>query len=93
MGYYIQTPNQRNKAEQLRDLHGGEIVQTISLDYHKIPEGKALIVVVDNGPFEAAGFCCNESEFECFTNPDDFRPKKFVYLDRALAEELSGYNR
>jgi len=91
MGFYIEVPENTNKAEQIRDLYGGEIVQTVPLDYSKIPEGKALIVVVDNGLFEAAGFCFNEPEFRVFTDILELRPRKFVYLDRDKAEELSGF--
>ncbi len=91
MGFYIQVPHNKNKAEQIRDLYGGEIISTIPLDYNELPEGKALIVIVDMGPFEAAGFCYSQAELTAFTDILDTRPKKFVLLDRKKAEELSGF--
>ena len=90
MGYYVQVPNDHGKAEQIRDLHGGEIVEQPE-SYQAIPEGKGLIAIVDNGPFEAAGFCYDENEFVAFTDPRDTRPQKYVLLDRKVAEQLSGW--
>ena len=52
---------------------------------------KAVIIVVNNGPFEAAGFAYNQGEFEAFTQADDHRPRQFVVMDRAKAKELTGY--
>jgi hypothetical protein len=47
--------------------------------------------VVDNGPFEAAGFCFSEKELEEFGRPGDHRPKVWVAMDWKRASELSGY--
>ncbi len=90
MGYYIQVPNNHDKTSQLVLLHGGEVIPQ-PWHFNEIPEDKGLIVVVDNGPFEAAGFAYNEAEFKAFTDLTDTRPKSFVLLDLALAKTLSGY--
>lgn len=91
MGYYVQTPQHRNKAEQIVALFGGVIIpQPESLS--AIPYDKALIVVVSNGAFDAAGLAFNQEEFEAFTLPSDPRAKKFVLVDKALAHEMTGYN-
>lgn len=92
MGYYIQTPQNRNKALQLRDLHDAEILPGPPWSFQDVPEGKALVCVVDNGPFEAAALCHCEEEFEEFSDTaHDYRPRTWVLMDRGLAHELAGY--
>ena len=90
MGFYIETDEITRKALFLVDRHGGEIIPQPQ-NFAEIPLGKALIVVIHNPGFEAAGFAFNEREFLAFTFPGDFRPKNFVLLDYAVAETLTGY--
>jgi hypothetical protein len=93
MGFYVETCGNHNKAEYLAKIYNGEIIQCPA-NFSEIPEGKALVVVVDNGMFEAAAFAHSEDEFKCFTqNPNDERPKKYVLLDRNTVEVLSGYKK
>jgi hypothetical protein len=91
MGYYIEVEQNKNKAEQIVKLFGGEIVHKPNFD--NIPADKALIVVVNNGPFEAAALAYSRAEFEEFTLPEEIdpRPRKFVLMDKTLAHKLSGY--
>lgn len=96
MGYYIQTPYKKGKAEQLCLMYQEAkiIPQPTSLD--AIPPGMAgmaLICVVDNGPVEAAVYCYNPREFEEFTRPSETRSRKWVIMPRELAEKLSGYKK
>jgi hypothetical protein len=91
MGYYIQTPSVKGKAEYIATQYKGRIASyTKALDAMN-DSTKGVIVVVDNGFFEAAGFAFNQSEFEAFTQLSDDRPREFVILDRDVAEKLSGY--
>lgn len=90
MGFYIQVPNNFNKAQQLKELYDGEIISKPK-SLSEIPQDKALIVVLRNFGFEAAGLAYSEKEFKEFTSPDDTRPKYFVLLDKKLAYELSGF--
>ena len=87
MGYYIETPERSNKAEQIARIHDGEIIPQ-PLNFSKVPEGKALICVVDNRIFEAAAFCYNEAEFKVFSDPNDVRGRKWVIIQRDVACEL-----
>lgn len=90
MGYYIEVPTHQGKAEVIESLYDGMMIpQPTSFD--KVPKDMALICVVDNGPFEAAGFVYNENEFRDFTDPKDNRPKKFLLMSWGLASELSGH--
>lgn len=92
MGFYIEVNHPRHKALQLVLDYGGERIPKPER-FADIPPEKALIVVLDNGPFEAAGFAYDEREFLAFTNPVDLRRKDYVLLDRTTAEEASGWKR
>ena len=73
MGYYIQVPENHNKAEQLKALHGAEILPCMPA-WDEVPEDKAVICVIDNGSFEAAGLCYSKQEFDGCAEPDDIGP-------------------
>ena len=91
MGYYINKEMPAlGKANAIAGLYGGAIINRPN-SFSDIPQGKALIVVIDNGPFEAAGFAYSEREFQAFTEIGDSRPKTFVTLDWGKAVELTGF--
>ena len=89
MGYYINTPDSKGKAEYIVNVYGGELIPFAPKSYADIPVGKALIVVVDNGLFEAAGWAYSESEFKVFTDPHETRYRDYVLIDFALANQLA----
>jgi hypothetical protein len=91
MGYYIQTDTNHGKAEQIAKKFNGNIVDELTAGMTMMDRDKAVIVVVDNGPFEAAAFAYNNSEFMEFTSIADCRPRKFVIIDRQIAKEQTGY--
>lgn len=93
MGYYIQVENHHNKARQLEIAYGAIILDrkpTLE-EFRSMPASAALIVVVDNGPFEAAGFAFDESEFLAFTQPTDARMKQYLVMPRQVVEKLTGF--
>ena len=87
MGYYIETGSTHNKAEIIAKKFNGEVLMKAPMSYCDIPAGKAVIAVVDNGPFEAAGFCFSEDEFIVFTDPTDPRQRSYVLIGREDAEK------
>lgn len=89
MGYYIEVPHNKGKAQQLVELYGAEILSKAPEFWVKGPK-QAIICVVDNGPFEAAGFCFSRRELEDFKVPDG-RPRTWLLMDRKKACELTGY--
>lgn len=91
MGYYIQTDGVKNKAAYIVQHHDGQQLLEAPDSFEDIPEGKALIVVVDNRVFEAAGLCYDKGEFRAFTDPEDTRNRQYVLLDKVLAYKLAGY--
>ncbi len=93
MGYYINKGlDARDKALALVELYEAKEIQQPE-KFDDIANDKAIIVVIDNGGFEAAGYCYSEREFADFTNPRDPRQKTFLVMDKKLAEELTGYSR
>lgn len=91
MGYYVQTPGQNhNKAIRIAADNDGVLIHKPN-HYSDIPDNKALIVVVDNGPFEAAALAYSEREFEEFTDVMDGRRKEYVLLDKSRAYKLAKY--
>lgn len=89
MGYYIEVPENKDKAQQIVELHGGRIVSGPP-SFEDITPEEAIICVVDNGPFEAAGFAYNQAELLVFSHHDG-RPKTWVIMNRQIACELTGY--
>ena len=90
MGYYIEVPENKGKAQQIIDIHGAELLNKVPLSVNDVPEDKAIIVIVDNGPFEAAAFAYNDMELREFARPDR-RTRQWLLMDRAKACELTGY--
>lgn len=90
MGFYIQGPTTGKADFLIREMHGVEIPQPTS--FSSIPEDKALICVVRNPVFDAAGFCYDEREFIAFTSETDYRPKRWIVIDKNIAKKESGYN-
>ncbi len=92
MGYYIETGLPPGKAAWLVKNHDAQIIaRTEAREAFK--DGKGVICVVDNGPFEAAAYCFDESEIEAFAYPEDYRPKTWLTMDKEKAEELSGFRK
>lgn len=90
MGYYIEGPT-CGKADYIVKQHGGRKVSLEEAVKIVDDPNQAVIVVKDNGMFEAAGFMYDRLELERFTQPSDYRPTQFVVMDKAKAKELSRY--
>lgn len=90
MGYYIEVPEHLNKAEQLVDIYNAVIIPRPN-KLSDIPKDKALICVVENGPFDAAGYCFSQDEFDAFKS--DYgprqRPRTWLLMDLALTRQLT----
>ncbi len=74
MGYYV-NPETETKEEFLTRV--GERVT--SPTYPTNPT-KAIVALVDNGLFSAAGICYSRRELEAFTSPTDRRPRSFYLV-------------
>lgn len=92
MGYYIQTDAPHGKAEFLVREHNAEVLPYVPA-WNEVDASKAIICVVDNGLFEAAGFAYSANELAAFNRPSDMRLKTWLLMDRDKAKELTGYRR
>jgi hypothetical protein len=93
MGYYIEVPQNKGKAQQLVELHGARILDK-KPSFNEVAADKAIICVMDNGPWEAAAYAYNERELERFAEPDSVgpqRPRVWLIMDRTLTHKLTGY--
>ena len=86
MGYYIETPVHLGKAKYLVDHHNAELV--LSPEDFKFDGDEALVCVVENGPFDAAGVAYDAAERDSFNNPTDPRAKTWLKITKKLALEL-----
>jgi hypothetical protein len=94
MGYYINTGHNIGKAEWLITNEGALELSFVPSSLSELPpEKEGLICVVNNGMFEAAGFIYNDRELKDFTDPTDYRDKRWLVIPLDRAKELSGYNR
>jgi len=93
MGYYIQCPENNNKADYIVSSLGGITVSLKEAEKAVENSSVAVICVVENAFFEAAGFCFNKEEFNCFADPSDTRNKKWLIVhDRDLIKKLTNCN-
>lgn len=61
-----------------------EIVTELPL-WDDIPEDKMLVVVVDNGHFEAVALMYDATEYKYLDNPSDRRPRTYILIDKDVA--------
>ena len=87
MGYYIEVPKNKGKAEQLVELYGATILDRMPA---KLFRDKAIICVVNNRPYEAAAFIYNKDELREFSQFDG-RARKWLTMDWDLAMKFSGF--
>lgn len=93
MGYYIEVPNKKGKAQQIVELYGGRILSDTPTFEDAKPD-EAIICVLDNGLWEAAGFAYDKAELEAFTRPDMYckqRPRTWLIMERKKAIKLTGF--
>lgn len=88
MGRYIQGPI-LGKADMLVKKHGAQVIDE-SEAVQVFRDGKGVVCVVNNGPFDAAAYGYSESEVAAFfSTAHDRRPRTWLVLDKATAEELA----
>ncbi len=85
MGYYIETGAAKGKTEALVAKGATEVGPLDSISER--PEGMAVVIVVDNGLFEAAGVAFSDSELKEFAN--HLRPFRTLLMDAQLVRELA----
>jgi len=79
----------KGKAKTIFETCHGQFLQHPPKTMSEIPAGKALICIVNNGPFEAAAWCCDAGELVCFADPSDRRPKTWILIPLDMAEKYA----
>jgi hypothetical protein len=89
MGAYI---NPKNMSKEQWLSENATEVPFVDWD---LPEGYLPVVLVDNGPFTAAGIAYCKEELGTFKHPEDMRPKRFfiapIHKLHEVSRELKGY--
>lgn len=79
MGYYVNPPNESKESFLKRE---GILAPHTKINWEDVPEGFLPVVLVDNGPFTAAGIAYCKSELEAFTAPNDWRPRTIYFVKK-----------
>ena len=90
MGFYIGTGPIHGKVEHLCNTYGATKLNHSPSSLSKLEESEALICVIENPLFEAAGLAYSDAELDAFAYPDG-RRKTWLTMDKKKAHELSGY--
>lgn len=87
MGYYIETGTAKGKADILCEEYG--LFKATRVDaIRAMTNGFGVVVVIDNGAFEAAGFAYSMGELLALGD-DDYRHKQFLVGDRTVLAEAA----
>jgi hypothetical protein len=93
MGRYIQGPS-KGKVMFIVSEYDGKVWAPDPMHptrpplWGDKPEGMEWVIVVDNGPFEAAGWLFDQREFDDFQDPEDNRPKRYLLVPTERIKEL-----
>ena len=88
MTLYLNLPDGTGKLEYLSGLSGSEVLPSRPRGLDEVPNHKALICVLDNGTFEAAGYVVSETDFAAWANSTGDRSETWLLMDRQIADDL-----
>lgn len=92
MGYYFEgNGNAFGKGQLLVRDHGAESVSQEEARLAVESDDRAVICVISNDAFEAAGLVFSPNEFDAFSQPDDPRPRTWYVLDKAVAHKITNF--
>jgi hypothetical protein len=90
MGFQLPGPT-KGKVDHLISTYGAERLAQPPKAFHDIPEGKALICVVDTVTYETASYCFSAAELALLNDATDFRPRTWLLMDKDGTERLSRF--
>ena len=90
MGYYIEAPTHTGKAKYFFDHHGAELV--LEPEKFDFDGDYALVCVVENRIFEAAGIAYDAAERDEFLPTEsDQRPRTWLRMKKEVVKKLCPY--
>lgn len=88
MGFYIEVPEIKEKAKQLKQLYDAQLVLSPQ-SVREVPKEKVLVCVIENPGFDAVGVINDDRELRDFQpSPNDDRPRSWLLMDRGKVLEL-----
>jgi len=90
MGFQLPGPT-KGKVDHLISTYGAERLAQPPKAFHDIPEGKALICVVDTVTYETPSYCFSAAELALLNDATDFRPRTWLLMDKDGTERLSRF--
>lgn len=93
MGYYIQTPLIIGKVGYLKATYGAIEIESIGTLNEISKENMALVIVVENDMFDAAGYIYDDNELRrALPTKQDQRKRTWLLMDEQLTKNLAGYH-
>lgn len=87
MGYYIEVPHPRGKAQQMVEIHQAELV--LSPEKFDFSGPDALLCVVENPMWDAVAIAYNVDERDAFLpTKTDQRPRVWLKIPKTLAKQF-----
>ena len=84
MGYYMEVPANKEKVKQLIEMYGATRIKEVTF-FEDVPEGKALVIVVENLNYDAAKYINNRTTLadihKCIRQGDN-RPRTWLLIDK-----------
>src|SRR5713226_1907782 len=92
MGFQLPGPT-KGKVDHLIATYGAERLAKPPKAFHDIPEGKALICVVDTVTYETASYCFSAAEMALLNDATDFRPRTWLPWTKTERSGCRGFGR
>jgi hypothetical protein len=94
MGYYIETPMIKGKADYLKERYKAEEIEEIGSLNEISKEDMALVCVLENGMWDAVAYIYDDNELKrALPTSRDNRKRTWLLMDKTLVENLSNYRR
>ena len=90
MGFQLPGPT-KGKVDHLIATCGAKRLAKPPKAFDDIPEGKALICVVNTVTYETASYCFSATEMTLLNDATDFRARTWLLMDKDGAERLSRF--
>ena len=88
MTLYLDLPGPKGQLDRLLSEFGAVVLPAPPPGLDEVPPDMALVCVVDQGSYEAAGYIITEQEFALWTDLTDISPKTWLLMDRDTADRL-----